>query len=199
MGKVKICPGCGRHNPPGLLECPDCEEDMTAVPITDEGETDKTGGDGQNLSAPERSVMVRICDACGEKNPAQARRCASCGEDLTMIAPVPETAGDWKLVSLDNQYTYCVKCGTTVIGRTHEMGDYLSGRPYVSRKHAVLTAEGGVFQIQDCGGTNGTFINNRRLSKGEQAQLRTGDEIGLGGNEGPGGRQSNAAYFRVCT
>ena len=70
------------------------------------------------------------------------------------------------------------------------MGDYLSGKPYVSRKHAILTVEGGVFQIQDCGGTNGTFINNHRLSKGEQAHLRTGDEIGLGGDEGPRGRQS---------
>ena len=200
MGKVKICPGCGQHNPPNLLECPNCEEDMTAVPITDEeeGSVAKSVEDN-NCALSIDAPMVKICDACGSENPVQARRCVSCGEDLTMIAAVPKAAGAPTLTSLDGAYFYVMDAQSAVIGRAHSMGDYLSSKPYVSRKHAILTVEGGAFRIQDCGGTNGTFVNNRRLNRGETAELRDGDEIGLGGNKGAGGRQSGAAYFRVCT
>ena len=36
MEKYKICPACGAHNPPSLLECLQCEADLTGVKITDE-------------------------------------------------------------------------------------------------------------------------------------------------------------------
>ena len=178
---------------------------MTAVPITDEMEIPvaQTVADGATATNRNRALsvdasMVKICDACGTENPVQARRCVSCGEDLTMIAAVPKAAETLTLTSLDGAYSYVMDGQSAVIGRAHSMGEYLSRKPYVSRKHAILTAEGGAFRIQDCGGTNGTFVNNRRLDNGETAELRNGDEIGLGGNEGVTGRQSGAAYFRVC-
>lgn len=40
MSKFKICPDCGRRNPPGRIECEGCEADLTAVPLTD-GEAKK--------------------------------------------------------------------------------------------------------------------------------------------------------------
>ncbi len=50
--------------------------------------------------------------------------------------------------------------------------------PEVSRKHARLTFQGGTWVIEDLGSTNGTFVNESRLS-GPHA-LRLGDVVGLG-------------------
>lgn len=50
--------------------------------------------------------------------------------------------------------------------------------PEVSRKHARLTFQGGTWVIEDLGSTNGTFVNEARLS-GPHA-LRLGDVVGLG-------------------
>ena len=47
----------------------------------------------------------------------------------------------------------------------------------VSRKHAAIEVEGGVFTLQDLGSLNGTYLNNQSISK---SALKTGDEIQVG-------------------
>ena len=36
MEKFKICPVCGMHNKPNMIECIGCETDLTSVKATDE-------------------------------------------------------------------------------------------------------------------------------------------------------------------
>jgi hypothetical protein len=36
LSKFKLCPACGEHNPPALLECKNCETDLTGVRLVDE-------------------------------------------------------------------------------------------------------------------------------------------------------------------
>ena len=36
MGKYKVCPVCGAHNNPLLLECSECETDLQNIPVIDE-------------------------------------------------------------------------------------------------------------------------------------------------------------------
>lgn len=50
-------------------------------------------------------------------------------------------------------------------------------RDSVSRRHALLTTEGGVTTIEDLESTNGTFVNNERVVS---RVLVTGDQIRLG-------------------
>jgi len=136
MEKYKLCPACGTKNAPSLLECAACEADLTAVKVTDENtET------AQPAPTPTPAV-VRLCD-CGVKNPGAARKCAGCGEDISDITPIPDTAEaapavSFLLSSLDGQYAYRIPAGSTLIGREHAMGDYLSAKPYVSRQQARL-------------------------------------------------------------
>lgn len=202
MEKYKICPVCGIRNDPLYLECLECESDLQNVPVMDAAM--ERYAEQAASAVPEvcsASSVVRVCD-CGAKNPVQARRCSVCGEDISMIVPTPDTVMEtvrYVLSALDGGYTYEVCEGTHMIGREHEMREYLGAKPYVSRRHAELSLDASVgkLTIRNCSATNYTFINNRMLSGDVSAELRDGDEIGLGGNEQNGTRQSEAAYFTV--
>lgn len=206
MEKYKVCPACGAHNNPLFLECVDCEADLQNIPVVDEEmERAATQSDVQGTEAA--PVMVRLCD-CGAKNPVQARRCSACGEDISTIMPSPDTAAtrdnapasqQYILSSLDGIYAYAIEEGSTVIGREHEMQAYLLSKSYVSRKHAELTLDcaAGTLTIKNLNTTNYTFVNNQMISGDIPTQLKDGDEIGLGGNECNGSRQTQAAYFLV--
>jgi hypothetical protein len=51
----------------------------------------------------------------------------------------------------------------------------------VSRRHARISCENGLYVIEDLGSTNGTFVNRgRRLKTGERQPLNDGDEIIVG-------------------
>lgn len=51
---------------------------------------------------------------------------------------------------------------------------------YVSRKHAKLTCEDGIWQIHDLGSSNGTFVLRNDFERVETADLSDGTEIALG-------------------
>ncbi|MCD7822430.1 MAG: FHA domain-containing protein [Oscillospiraceae bacterium] len=203
MQKYKICPSCRSKNEPTLLECLYCEADLTRVKITDE-ETEKMLEENASTSpaSSEKATMIRVCD-CGEKNPANARKCQACGEDISDITPTPDEVTEsapvsshaYVLSSLDGQYAYKVFCDETVIGRENSMSDYLASKSYVSRAHAKLTIEGGLFYIENLSGTNFTYVNNKKIIA--KTELKNGDELGLGGTNINGKCQSEAAYFLV--
>ena len=51
----------------------------------------------------------------------------------------------------------------------------------VSRRHAVVTLEGGKIEIEDIGSMNGTFINRgKRLVQGVRHELFHNDEVVIG-------------------
>ncbi len=141
MAKCKICPVCGEHNQPVMLECFKCEADLSGTRVIDE-DTEKA----QTEQASQKSLsnishrMVRICD-CGQKNPMQSRKCTSCGEDISMIIPTTDTENAMVkcvMSSLDGEYAYEVKGASTIIGRENEMQEYLAKKLFVSRRQAEL-------------------------------------------------------------
>jgi len=85
LEKYKLCPCCGKKNYPGLIECIDCEQDLTQVAITDSAAEESDEGSSEK-------GLVRLCDACFAKNPPNARKCLLCGEDIADILPTPDTA-----------------------------------------------------------------------------------------------------------
>lgn len=50
----------------------------------------------------------------------------------------------------------------------------------VSRIHADIRVEGGIYYIEDVGSSNGTYVNNAPLPMGNRHRLRAGDRIALG-------------------
>jgi ribosomal protein L40E len=50
----------------------------------------------------------------------------------------------------------------------------------VSRVHADIRVEGGIYYIEDMGSSNGTYVNHAPLPMGNRHRLRPGDRIALG-------------------
>ncbi|WP_017306399.1 FHA domain-containing protein [Spirulina subsalsa] len=50
----------------------------------------------------------------------------------------------------------------------------------VSRVHADIRVEGGIYYLEDVGSSNGTYVNHNPLVQGNRHRLRAGDRIALG-------------------
>lgn len=206
LEKYKICPACGEHNPPSLLECRKCETDLTGIKVMDacleqqEKEAQETAEQARPGNA--ELVLVRVCE-CGAHNPPQARKCRKCGEDISDIIPTTVTQEKqifaYELMAIGDDFAVTLDQPVCIIGRESELKGYLGSKMYVSRQHAKLTVVAGKVLIENLSKTNKTFINNKEISNSEPTALVDGDEIGLGGMEIGGQRQEQAAYFLFRT
>ena len=201
MAKYKVCPVCGAQNSPVDMECASCGSDITTVSVID-SEVKQQPTPEPAATEPEQPQpkMVRIC-SCGEINPAQARKCQRCGEDISDVVPIPEQVqieSRYQLSAIGEDYIFAVPCGTMVIGREHEMREWLGDKIFVSRAHAKLVSEGGALFVENLSTTNYTYVNNVRIPDG-RVKLNVGDELALGGKVIDGNRQKGAAYFVVGT
>lgn len=198
--KYKVCPECGKHNAPNLLECRFCEADLTGCKVVDKAtESAAPAIEDKPATTSEKTVLVRICD-CGAENAPQARKCKACGEDISDIIPERVSATEkrpfaYKLRSVDGSFSVSLDQVVTVIGREAQLKEYLSSKVYVSRQHAKLTVVAEKVFIENLSQTNKTFVNNEEVPSDIPTAVNNGDEIGLGGKVINGTRQENAAYF----
>lgn len=63
---------------------------------------------------------------------------------------------------------------------TVDLTPHHAGLMGVSRQHAVLLQQADGYAIEDVGSTNGTWINEKRLSPNEPHPLENGDLVRLG-------------------
>jgi len=59
----------------------------------------------------------------------------------------------------------------------------LSGVPdaeIISRQHAMIHIEAEKYYIEDLGSSNGSYVNNAPVAKGERLEISSGDVIALG-------------------
>jgi hypothetical protein len=87
--------------------------------------------------------------------------------------------------------TFQIWEGLNVIGRADPQGkpvdidlepqEASKAAPSVSRQHAVVQLQNGVYTLEDLGSSNGTFVNRgERLQPGQPLQLNDGDELIVG-------------------
>lgn len=61
-----------------------------------------------------------------------------------------------------------------------DLGNIEEGN-YVSRKHAKIVEEEGVYKVVDLGSSNGTYVTrDGEFQKVDEAEIHSGDEIALG-------------------
>ena len=68
---------------------------------------------------------------------------------------------------------------TSVLGRSSSCDVKIDGNSNVSRAHAQVRRVGASFEVVDLGSSNGTFVQGRRLSKGQAATVALGEEFEL--------------------
>src|SRR6476661_2207264 len=77
-----------------------------------------------------------------------------------------------------NEGTEFDLAGVLVIGREQSAAITLQD-PEVSRQHLQVTVESGEVTIEDLGSTNGTFVNDERISGGARP-IAGGERLRLG-------------------
>ena len=65
------------------------------------------------------------------------------------------------------------------VGRSNDY-DIVLNHSSVSKFHASITLENGIFMLQDGGSRNGTFINNERLVTRVKMEMKTGAKVRFG-------------------
>jgi len=85
------------------------------------------------------------------------------------------------LIRKDKDQRYLLEPGTTTIGRDEGADVCIEDDPHVSRHHALVTAKGNSYYLEDSGSANGTFLNGKRLSG--RKELTSGDRVKVGRTE----------------
>lgn len=213
LKQFKLCPGCGRKNPPLASIC-ECEFDLYSVPVTKEGDTPPRRrsaqpapvGDGAAAAAPAspaaapaaspaapaapaKNRPVRRCGSCGELNPLIQMRCQKCGADISMAIPTVVSAANWKVQIRGGQDSLSFSDGDRyTVGRNSSLSCSLMSSGFVSGQHIELFCEGEKLFVTHLSRTNPTLVNGRDISQaaGGRAELAPGDIICMGGRPGQG-------------
>lgn len=82
-----------------------------------------------------------------------------------------------QLVDVVSGESHRITSAQVTIGRERSVSDIALRDPNVSRRHAQLTFTGSDWSIEDLNSTNGTLVNNRRITR---CPLRNGDLLTFG-------------------
>ncbi|CCQ53597.1 FHA domain-containing protein [Crocosphaera watsonii] len=191
------CPNCDHENPDGAVQCEAC---FTPLP-----RLVKCGSCGLPLLS-----SATFCGECGAPNTFYGSMTSvaetspppppmsNLPEESSTPPPPPPKPAVSPATQLQTQTASLlhVQTNTTLempqgleiihIGKPNEQipPDLdVSGLPdadVVSRIHADIRNEAGIFYIEDVGSSNGTYINYNALSPGNRHRLHPGDRISLG-------------------
>lgn len=122
---------------------------------------------------------MQQCPGCGRMVEGYAQVCSYCGKQLSGGPPPSPGSRAWLEVKsgTDRGKTFGLKVtGEDVIGRWNDSSIVLADA-LVSRNHAKIRWENGVFILYDMGSRNGTYVNGNRVNR---AILNNNDEIRVG-------------------
>jgi hypothetical protein len=194
----------GHENPDGSAFCDECGEPLSgAAPVA----VASAPQPAQSVaSAPTGS---EVCPSCGSLNPAGESFCSNCGAMLgtaadanaapvvaaqpVAAAPVmtsaPAALSARLIVEADNQEFDLSGKDNVMLGREDAVSNIFPDvdlTPHggeeggVSRMHARIFVENGLYMLEDENSTNFTFLNRQKLTPKTPMALHDNDEIKLG-------------------
>ena len=145
------------------------------------------------------AIGTETCVFCGAPLEMKVRDITSTKKMASTFEPAPESAqcveylqqlpiGSLALFVMEEDDPIVIRNPETIVlGRFSETGgasvDISSYGPLsrgVSRTHARITCNQGLYILEDLGSTNGTWLNQQRLMPGKLHELHNGDTIMLG-------------------
>jgi hypothetical protein len=180
------CPQCTLQNEEGAIFCDQCGATLTGASLAATAAATGASGD--------------TCPVCGAVAMAGDAFCNECGAALGTRAPSPtplvQTAAipvlaaepahivisNGQSVPLSGKASYLIGREDPMSGiypeidTTRSDGDVAG----VSRRHAEIVQQSNQWFLQDLNSTNGTFVNNQRVSPHTRCLLHSGDQIRLG-------------------
>jgi hypothetical protein len=194
----------GHENPDGSAFCDECGEPLSgATPVA------VSAAPQPAPSVASAPVGSEVCPSCGSLNPAGESFCSNCGAMLgttaaanvapavtappVAAAPVmssaPAAISARLIVEADNQEFDLSGKDNVMIGREDAVSNIFPDvdlTPHggeeggVSRMHARIFVENGLYMLEDETSTNFTFLNRQKLTAKTPMALHDNDEIKLG-------------------
>ena len=125
------------------------------------------------------------CPGCGTNNPSMEIYCNECGLKLDTVIDTTQSVQSDEAPGVLIDATGVrrnLKLGVNTVGRID--ADVLLPDETVSRLHARITIENNTFVLEDAGSTNGSRVNDVRLSAGDVMQLQDGNAVRFGNWKG---------------
>ncbi len=194
------CPSCQSPVIPGTAFCDICGAAIPSVAPAPAAAPQPQPMPVAPAQQPGPAGQVR-CGSCGAMNAPGQAFCDNCGQSLRAGGPGPSPVGpvgvpqgpvvpSVRLTVAASGVAFDLTGKTqAIIGRA----DPVSGvnpdvdlTPHggdeggVSRRHAELSFNGYQWQIKDLNSTNGTAVNNQRLSPNVPQPLNSGDQVRVG-------------------
>lgn len=159
--------------------------DESGVFVSDLGSTNGTTVGNSRIAQGERASLVNgesvsfggvemVLSLPGEIN----KTLAGLGGKTSSLS-VPPTLSDTVAWLTFGDEEISLKVGTFTFGRK-EGNDVVVPDPYVSGKHGEIEVTSDAVYVKDIGSTNGTVVNDAKLSAGQKTQIGSNDVIRLG-------------------
>ncbi|MDR3321133.1 MAG: FHA domain-containing protein [Synergistaceae bacterium] len=149
--------------------------------------------------------LIKLCPACGERNPVSEIICRVCRTNLSSLSPTaderaekPDQTGKptqpTQISEADAERTIVSRVLTlsrlsdgrvihvmdgAELGRSGDTLQFFKEERTVSRRHARVNFSDGSWRLEDLGSTNGTWVNGRPIEPGRPCPLRAGDSVAL--------------------
>jgi hypothetical protein len=158
MRTVRICPACGRQNPPEETFCENCCTDIASIePV---GISEEASETKQDPAAEQSSHTAPVCQDCGAELEHQPHypRCRRLNEGFTLV---------WRDTPLAP--VRITQSTPLFIGRVPPVKAELivyfeEQHQTVSRNHAeIYQGENGNLYLRDMNSMNGSFINGQQV------------------------------------
>lgn len=196
------CPHCGATIQTDASFCGQCGSNLQPATVSNEGEIQAVI---PTVVSPPNEPTPEVAVSSGlnlEKSPLPVAMATTPPEVPVVIPeppPIPTNLGSQssatqlqqqtaKLIHVQTSTDLELPQNVSVIhlGKPNDLVPPdvdVSGFPnseIVSRSHADIRIEGDAYYIEDVGSSNGTYINNTALPKGNRHRLKPGDRISLG-------------------
>lgn len=169
MSEYRKCDVCGARLSVDEVMC-ECGNMVIHLPVLNDDEDSAAVADDDGT-----------CKSCGMFFPADETACPFCG---AVRRENVEPSEQLRILSFIDQggHKKIVKNGMSIYGRAGEMGTEITARNanYVSERHLEIEFNGTRIFARDIS-RNGTFVNGKKLIKGEKRELFVGDTVVLGG------------------